>query len=255
MIHLKTPAQIKLLRQGGRFNANILAKLAELAKPGVSTKYLDQQARELLSSVQAKPAFLGYRPSGASQAYPGAICLSLNEEVVHGLPSERLLCAGDLLSLDLGVEYQELISDAAISLVVGENKNPLAKKLIEATDTALREAIKLCRPGVALGDIGHLIQQTINQFGFNIFRDLAGHGVGFKVHEDPFVPNWGFPGKGERLAPGLVLAIEPMATCGAGRIKIKSDGYTIVSADGALAAHSEHTIAITSGACQVLTTG
>lgn len=249
---LKTEADIKILREGGRHLATVLHEVARLVEPGVTTSALDAKARELIAQFGDTPAFLGYQPHGAAIPYPAALCVSVNDEIVHGVPSDYVLQEGDIVSLDLGINHGGLITDSAITVPVGKIE-PEAQALIDRTKEALDRAILAAQVGNTVGDIGHAVETFIKPFRYGVIEDLAGHGVGFEVHEDPQVPNTGKPGTGQKLVSGLVIAIEPMITLGGIDIDLLDDEYTLATADGSLAAHFEHTIAITEAGPVVLT--
>ncbi|MDO8569853.1 MAG: type I methionyl aminopeptidase [bacterium] len=254
MIRLKTPDEIKLLREGGKRLSEILLTLASKVLPGVSALELEEEALRLIKEGGDKPAFLGYKPQGARHPFPAALCVSINDEIVHGIPNEteKIIKEGDIVSLDFGILHRGLITDAAVTVPAGLIDEQ-SKKLIETTRRALERGIEAAKPGNTIGDIGAAISKVIRASGFTSPEDLVGHGVGYKVHEDPFVPNFGIEGKGEKLVPGLVIAIEPMANIGKSGIKILSDGYTIVTRDGTRSAQFEHTIAITEKGNIILT--
>lgn len=254
MIRLKTLEEIKILGEGGRRLAEILSVLALKVAPGVSTLELELEAERLIEEGGDKPAFLGYRPQGASRPFPAALCVSINDEIVHGIPNEaeKIVKEGDIVSLDFGITHRGLITDAAITVPSGVIDEE-SQRLIETTKIALERGIEAAKPGNTIGDIGAAISKVIRASGFTTPDDLVGHGVGYKVHEDPYVPNFGIAGKGEKLLPGLVIAIEPMANIGKSGIKILSDGYTIVTRDGSRSAQFEHTIAITEKGNIILT--
>jgi len=245
-IRLKTLKEIEIMREGGKRHAEILNTLKDLVEPGVSTLILEEEALRLIQEKGDKPAFLGYTPSGAKRPYPASLCVSINEEIVHGIPNEaaRILNDGDIVALDLGLIHEGLITDAAISVGVGVIDDE-ARELLRVTKTALEAGIRAAQPGNTIGDIGFAINEVVKKTKFSLAEDLAGHGVGYAVHEDPFVPNRGQKNDGERLVPGMVIAIEPMINIGKGKIKTLNDGYTIVTRDGSRSAHFEHTIAIT----------
>lgn len=251
-IKLKTAAEVAMLRAGGRILAEILNYLALQVKPGLTTAALDESARSLIAARGGEPSFLNYRPAGSRLAYPAALCVSLNEEIVHGLPGPRALVEGDIVTLDLGLKYQGLFTDMALTLPVGTVSAP-AKRLIAATAEALTAGIKAIKPGGRVGDISAAIERVAKRERFGVVTDLAGHGVGYAVHEEPYVPNWGPAGGGESLRPGLVLAIEPMFTLGRGRTRLLADGFTFVTADGSLSAHWEKTVVVTTGGVEILT--
>ena len=251
MIRLKTKHDIEMIAQSGHILAEVLGKLAKEAKIGISLDYLEELSRKLIMQADAKPAFLGYRPASDLRPFPAALCLSLNEQVVHGLPSSYKLKSGDLLKIDLGVDYKGYISDAAISVGIGKI-SPLVQKLMDATRKALKAAIAEAKPGKHLGDLGFAIETTIKKAGFSVANGLTGHGVGFSVHEDPTILNYGEKGTGLLLETGMVLAIEPMACMGKGDVVCRPDD-SFATADGSLAAHFEHTIAITENGSRILT--
>ena len=251
MIKLKTGRDIEMIAKSGRILAEVLEKISQEAQVGVSLDYLDKLARDLLQEAGAKSAFLGYRPTSSHQPFPAAICLSLDEQVVHGLPSPYQLRSGDLLKIDLGVDYKGYISDAAVTLGIGKISST-AQKLIEAVKKSLEAAINEARPGKHLGDLGFAIETTIKKFGFDVIKGLTGHGVGFELHEDPTILNYGNKGEGLALKPGMVLAIEPMACLGKGRV-IQRANDSFVTADGSLTAHFEHTVAVTENGPRILT--
>jgi methionyl aminopeptidase len=252
MIRLKDETQINILRAGGKRLAEILRKLADEVKLGVETQELDKLAEKLILANGDKPAFKNYRPDGMPSAYPASLCVSINEEIVHGLPSGRKIKDGDIVTLDLGLEHNGFFTDMAITVPVGKvsQKN---LDLIKATDQALEAGIKAIRPGNTLGDIGFAISASAKASGFNIVKELCGHGVGFLPHEDPYVPNFGKRGLGVKLKPGLVLAIEPMLTFGSGDIICDKSGFVFSSRDGQLSSHSEKTVVVTKDGVEILT--
>lgn len=253
-IKLKTKEEIDILTEGGQRHAEILRTLAGMVEPGVSTLILEEEALRLIKEKDDKPAFLGYTPSGAKRPYPASLCVSINNEIVHGIPNEaeRIINDGDIVALDLGLIHRGLITDAAISVGVGAIDDE-ARELLKVTRIALEFGIREAKPGNRVGDIGAAIYEVVKDSHFTLAEDLAGHGVGYKVHEDPFVPNFGKKGEGEELVPGMVIAIEPMVNTGKGGIKLMKDGYTIVTKDGSRSAHFEHTIAITEQGNIILT--
>lgn len=243
MIYLKDKKDILLLREGGKRLAKVMRILRQEAKPGVSAAFLDKLAYELIKKYGGQPSFLNYQPDFALKPFPNSLCVSLNEVIVHGVPKkEIILKSGDIVSLDLGMKFEGLFTDMAITFGLGKIK-PEEKKLIETTRGALREAIKAAKAGNTLGDIGYVIEHYALKNGFVVIRDLVGHGVGYAVHEDPPVFNYGQKGKGLKLEPGLVIAIEPMLTFDNGSIQEMSDG-SFATLNGKKAAHFEHTIAI-----------
>jgi methionyl aminopeptidase len=248
---VKTPAEIEKIKTSAKILAGIMRRLKQEARPGVKLIDLDALTRQLLRQAEAKPAFLGYRSEGARFAFPYALCTSVNEVVVHGRPSDYILKSGDLLKLDLGVDWQGGISDAAVTLPIGKISKE-AELLIKITFRALREAIRYANPGNTVGDIGYAIEKTITAGGGKIIEELTGHGVGRDIHEPPIIYNFGRPGSGLVLKEGMVLAIEPMASLTTSQvIQLKDDSFA--TADGSLSAHFEHTILITRKGAQILT--
>jgi len=238
MINLRTKEEIEKLRRSNRLVAQALLKVREAIRPGVTTAELDRIAEETIRKGGGRPAFKGYR------GYPANLCVSVNEEVVHGIPGPRRLQEGDIVSLDLGVLMDGYYGDAAITVPVGKISEE-AQKLIKVTEEALHKGIEKARVGNRLYDISHAIQSWVESFGFSVVRDFVGHGIGRQLHEEPQVPNFGPPNQGPRLMVGMVLAIEPMVNAGGWQVKVREDGWTVVTADGSLSAHFEHTIAIT----------
>ncbi len=250
----KTAGEKDILREGGRRLATILRRLAATVAPGVSTDELDTLALRLIREGDDEPAFLHYTPEGAERPYPATLCVSINDEVVHGIPNEkpRIFMEGDVVGLDLGLAHKGLIVDAALTVVAGQADRE-ALRLIETTKKALAAGIKAARGGAHIGDVSAAIEEVGKGAGYGSPRELGGHGVGHHVHEQPHIPNFGKPGKGEVLTPGMVLALEPMLNEGTGAIEIDKDGYTIRTRDGKRSAHFEHTILITEGEPEVLT--
>lgn len=251
MIILKSPEEIKIISESGRILSGILKKIIQEAKEGASLKYLDEVAYRLTKDAGAEPAFLGYRPDGASRPYRASICASLNNIVVHGFPIDYKLKEGDVLSIDFGVKYKGFYSDAAITLGIGKISKD-AQKLIEATKKALEEAIKVAKPGYHLGDIGYAVENVAKKYKLKVIKNLTGHGIGHKLHEEPTIFNFGKKGQGAELKEGMVLAIEPMLSMGTNHIIQKND-ESWATADGSLAAHFEHTIVIEKNGARVLT--
>ncbi len=254
MIYIKTEQEIQVMREGGKILAKILEELGAAAKPGVKTIELDRLAESLVFKYGVVAAFKNYRPSFNSDegGYPASVCVSVNEEVVHGIPGERILKEGDIVSLDMGVLYKGYYTDAAITVPVGQI-SPSAQKLIDTTKKALEIGINEAKPGKHLGDIGAAIQKYAEANGFSVVRDLVGHGVGRLIHEEPEIPNYGKPGKGLEIKEGMTLALEPMINIGDWRVEILADSWTFVTRDRKLSAHFEHTIAITKKGPEVLT--
>lgn len=246
MIVLKSPREIDRMRAACAIVAEILEGLRSLVRPGVTTYDLDMYASSEAQKRNARCAFRGYHN------YPNSLCCSPNEQVVHGIPSKTALNAGDILSLDFGVVYDDFYGDAAVTLPVGE-VSETAKRLISATEESLYAAIAKAVPGNRLGDISATVQTYVESRGFSVVRDFVGHGIGRNLHEDPQIPNYGLPGKGVKLKPGMVLAIEPMINEKSYEVKVLNDNWTVVTCDGGLSAHFEHTVAITEDGPEILT--
>jgi methionyl aminopeptidase len=246
-IELKSPQEIDVMREAGAIVASTLALLSEAARSGVSTLELDRISRDELARRKAKPAFLGYH------GFPAALCVSVNSEVVHGIPAQaRKLAEGDLVSLDFGCVVGGLYGDAAVTVGVGRISKE-ADSLMSVTKMALELGINAMKVGGRLGDISEAVQHYVESKGFSVVRDFVGHGIGRALHEDPPVPNYGKAGTGMRLAPGLVLAIEPMVNAGGPEVETLADGWTAVTKDGSLSAHFEHTVALTENGPEILT--
>jgi len=252
MIKIKTKEEIDTMRQGGKILAHVLVDLAARVKPGVKLAELDRLAEQLISEAGAKPSFKGYQPDFATRPYPASVCLSLNSEVVHGLPAERVLEEGDLLKIDLGVFYKGFHTDSAITVGVGKISKD-AEKLIRVTEQSLHNALDLIKPGVSLGDIGYAIGSFVKEHNFSIIKELTGHGIGREIHEEPNIFNFGQKGKGQKLEEGMTLAIEPMVSLGKGSVVLAEDGFTYKTVEGSLAAHFEHTVAVTKDGVHILT--
>lgn len=251
-IQLKTRAEIELMRKAGLIVYEVLQHLKEAVSPGVTTKDLDRMAAELTEKRGAKPAFLGYPSSSKNvPAFPGVICSSLNEAIVHGIPDDKPLREGDIISIDFGCVCEGFYGDSALTVPVGKI-SPRAQLLLQETEAALYDAIQQCQPGNRIGDISHAVQSRVEPHGFGIVREFVGHGIGRNMHEPPQVPNFGKPLQGRVLRPGLVIAIEPMVSEAGYETKILADGWTAVTKDGSLAAHFEHTVAITENGPYVL---
>lgn len=248
---IKTEEEIEILREGGKRLAAILAKVAKKVVPGVSTDELDDYAHKLIVDGGDEPAFLNYKPEGHHHPFPASLCTSVNNEIVHGIPSNRILKEGDIISIDLGIKHKGLFTDHAITVGVGEISKA-SEQLLKVTQRALEIGITEARGGNTVGDIGYAIEQFVAR-RYGIVRELSGHGVGKHIHEDPFIPNYGKKGKGQKLIPGMVVAIEPMLNNGSEDIISLADGYTIKTADGSRSAHFEHTILITEGEPEILT--
>ena len=252
MIKLKTAEEIEILRAGGKRLAAILNELKEMIRPGVTTIALDDKARALLAEGGDEASFLNYRPAGSRLSYPAALCVSVNEEIVHGIPGKRVLKESDLVTLDLGLKHQGLYTDSAITVPVGKVSQE-AQDLLRATALALAAGIEAAKVGNHLGDVGAAVEAVARRAGLGVVTDLAGHGVGYAVHEDPFVPNYGRPGGAEKIKKGLVIAIEPMFTLGRPETKLEADGFTFTTLDHSLSCHFEHTVAITKHGVEILT--
>lgn len=242
------------LMEAGRRLAAVLAALKEKAVPGASSAELDDFAERMIRERGDTPAFLGYTPEGAARPYPATLCVSINDEVVHGIPNEapKILKDGDIVGLDLGLTHEGVIVDAAITVAVGTPR-PADLKLMRATEEALAAGIGAARPGATTGDIGAAIQKVIEGAGFTVVKDLGGHAVGERVHEEPFIANYGRSGTGEALTEGMVLALEPIASAGKGAVVLAQDGYTYRTRDGSRSAHFEHTILLEKGSATVVT--
>lgn len=253
MALIKTDKEIEILHEGGRILWRVLQAVAGTAKKGISTWDLDKLAREEIKKTDAEPAFPGYKIGKSIPAYPAVLCTSINDEIVHGIPDKkRILKSGDIIGLDLGIKYKGLYTDAAVTVAVGEI-SANAKRLVSAAKLALEKGIEQVRPGNTLGDVGAAIEAVARKEKLGVIRDLVGHGVGHAIHEPPNVPNYGKPGTLEKLVPGMVIAIEPMFTLGGHEIALLDDGWTMVTADGSLAAHFEKTVAVTESGCLVVT--
>ena len=247
MIELKSAREIGLMRTAGHVLSDVVEHLRGFVKPGLSTLEIDEDVEGFIAARGAKPAFKGYR------GFPATVCISINEEVVHGIPSaHRRIQEGDIVGLDLGCIVDGYYADCAFTLAIGDVP-PKVQQLLDVTRESLDQAIQECRPGRRLSDVSHAVQVHVERHGFSVVRAFVGHGIGRALHEDPQVPNFGDPGRGPQLRPGMVLAIEPMVTMGSWEVKILDDGWTAVTRDGSLAAHFEHTIAVTESGPEVLT--
>ena len=247
MTIIKSAEEIAIMRQAGRIVAIVLQKMSEAVKPGLKTRQLDEIAvKELGKWDNARASFKGYR------GYPASICVSVNDEVVHGIPGKRVLKEGDIVSLDFGVIYRGFQGDAAVTVGVG-NVSPEALKLMEVTRGSLMEGINASREGGFLGDIGAAIQGYVESRGFSVVREYSGHGIGRDMHEDPLVPNFGNKREGLRLKEGMTMALEPMVNTGGWKTRVNANGWTVHTADSSLSAHFEHTIAIRGNGTEILT--
>jgi methionyl aminopeptidase len=242
----KTPEEIERMAASGRILARCLQLLRAKARAGASTLDLDRAAERFIRSHGATPAFKGYN------GFPGSICASPNSMIVHGIPGDYELERGDVLSIDVGVILDGWVADAAITVAIGK-VSPVARRLLDTTEASLFDAVEQCRPGNRLGDVSHAVQQRVESEGMAVVRSLVGHGIGRSMHEDPQVPNFGRQGAGPELTEGMVLAIEPMVTAGGHDIRMASDGWSVYSQDGSLAAHFEHTVAVTADGGRILT--
>jgi methionyl aminopeptidase len=246
MINIRTDAEVELIRDSGCLVAGALDLASELVRPGIETRALDKEIEDYIVGNGAAPEFKGFH------GYPAAICASVNEEVVHGIPGTRVLQEGDIIGIDVGVRKSGYVADGARTFAVGYIDDE-AERLVEVTKAALERAIELAWEGEFLSDISHAIQAVAENAGFSVVRELAGHGVGTELHEPPEIPNYGEPGRGPRLKPGMILAIEPMINAGVAAVRTLDDDWTVVTADGKRSAHFEHTVAVTAHGADILT--
>lgn len=246
MVVCRSDREIETMRKAGRLLAQILAELRSMVAPGVTTLALDAEAERRIRAVDAVPAFKDYR------GYPFTLCTSVNDHVIHGFPSSVPLSAGDILSIDVGLRHKGYFADSATTVPVGEVPAETAA-LLQVTEASLYLGIEKARPGLRVGDIGHAVQSHVEAHGFSVVREFVGHGVGVALHEELQVPNYGRPGRGPRLAPGMVFAIEPMVNMGKPAVRVLGDGWTAATRDGSLSAHYEHTIAVTEAGPLILT--
>ena len=246
MIVCKSPAEIDKMRAASALVAEVLGELAAMVAPGVSSLDLDAVAERMVRGAGAEPAFKGYR------GYPNTLCTSVNEQVIHGIPSKRPLVEGDIISIDMGVKMGGFYGDSAVTVPVGRISEEAAR-LLQVTQESLEKGIEQVRLGGRVSDIGHAIQAHVEAHGFSVVREFVGHGIGASLHEEPQIANYGEPGRGPRLAEGMTLAIEPMVNAGKPAVKMLSDGWTAVTRDGSLSAHFEHTVAVTKNGPLVLT--
>ena len=245
-ISIKSSQELEILREAGKILSHITRELSRSLKSGITTKQVDDEAQALMQKNNVIPAFKGYR------GFPGCICLSVNEQVVHGVPGQRILMEGDLVSLDVGIIHENYFSDTAVTVGIGRIL-PQFQKLIDATQQSLYEGIAQARVDHYLSDISHAVQRYVESQGFSVVREFVGHGIGRRLHEEPEVPNFGSPGKGPILKEGMVLAIEPMVNFGTWQTRILDDGWTVVTQDGKPSAHFEHTVAVTKNGPEILT--
>ena len=247
MIVLKTGRELNIMREACRISAGALLTAGKAVEPGVTTAELDRLAEEYIRSQGGEPNFKNY------EGYPATACISINNEVIHGIPSaKRKLRAGDIVSIDLGAKFDGYHGDNAATFACGD-VSPEAKRLMDATRESLYEGIKAARAGGRIGDIGHAVQAYVEARGYTVVRQFVGHGVGNHLHEAPEVPNFGTPGRGVRLMPGMTIAIEPMVNAGAAGVEVQPDGWTVLTKDGSLSAHFEHTVAITADGPKIMT--
>lgn len=251
---IKNDTQRSDLIEGGKRLASVLEALRAKVSPGVTAEELDGLAEKMIRDGGDEPCFLGYTPEGANRPYPATLCVSINDEVVHGIPNEfvKTLKNGDIVGLDLGLTHNGIIVDAAITVPVGE-VDEITKKLLHATEEALVAGIEAARPGNRIGDISHAIQEKIEEAGFSVVKELGGHGVGDTVHEEPFIANFGHAGTGSEIIEGMVLALEPISSVGKAAVILSPDGYTYRTKDGSRSAHFEHTILIEKGGARIIT--
>jgi methionyl aminopeptidase len=248
LIYKKSPEEIAIMRRGGEILAGVMERLESSLTPGITTGELDRVAEEAIRQAGARASALGYK------GFPRSICVSPNNVIVHGIPDETSLKDGDIVSLDVALVYEGMHVDNARTYPVGD-VDPDVQRLLDVTEEALEAAIAHCEPGKRIGDVGYAVEQVVEPAGFSVVREYVGHGVGRAFHEAPNVPNYGPPGRRELLAPGMTLAIEPMVNAGGARTKLLDDGWTVITADGSLSAHFEHTVAITPDGHEVLTRG
>lgn len=246
MIIIKTAEELARMRVSGQMAAEVLDAVSRKVSPGVRTVELDEYAQELMAGFGAKSAFFGYR------GYPGHICVSVNEEVVHGIPGDRKIRMGDVVSVDVGVVYDGFVGDTATTVMVGVVDSEVVR-LANVGRKALETAIEKAVAGARLSDVSHAIQQVVEEAGFSVVRDFVGHGVGRSMHEDPQVPNFGPPGRGPKLKPGMTIALEPMVNMGGYEVEVLADGWTVVTRDRAPSVHFEHSIAVGEGSAEILT--
>ncbi len=250
-IILKSRHDLETMRDSAKINVEVLRAVVDEVRPGMTTGELDGIAYEIITRHGGVPAFLGY-PPGSQNPFPATLTTSVNEELVHGIPGKRELKEGDILSIDCGTVYKGFVSDSAVTVGVG-TVDEEAQRLLSVTEEALAKGIEACVPGTRFGDISHTIQAFVEGHGFNVVREYGGHGVGRTMHEDPHIPNWGQPGRGQQLRPGMTFALEPMVMLGSPATRVLGDHWTVVTADGKLCAHFEHTVAVTENGPEILT--
>ena len=245
-ITLKSPREIELMRQAGRITAAARALARDMVTPGITTAEIDREIHHFIEKNGARPTFLGYG------GFPGSLCISVNDEVIHGIPGKRVIQEGDIVSVDVGATWKGFVGDCAGTYVAGEGTQE-ARRLIEVTRQSFFEGMKFARAGFRIGDISHAIQTYVENNGFSVVREYVGHGVGAELHEAPEVPNYGEPGRGPRLLKGMTIAVEPMVNAGTYEVRVLKDGWTVKTRDGKLSAHYENTILITDGEPEILT--
>jgi len=250
-IIIKSRTDLQAMRESAQINVEVLCRLRDAVRPGVKTKELDKIAVETIAHRGGKAAFLGH-PKGSPHPFPATITVAINEQLVHGIPGERMLVEGDIISLDCGTIYKGFVSDSAFSMGVGRISSEV-QRLLAVTENSLHKGIEACVPGKRVGDVSHAIQTYVEAQEMHVVREYGGHGVGRSMWEDPHIPNWGEPGRGNRLKPGMTLALEPMVMPGSPTTKVLDDHWTVVMVDGGLCAHFEHTIAITENGPEILT--
>lgn len=247
-IVIKSPREIELMRQAGKITAAARSLAREMVTPGITTAQIDREVRHFIEKSGAVPTFLGYG------GFPASVCLSINDEVIHGIPGHRVIHEGDIVSVDVGATYKGFVGDCAGTYVAGQASDE-AKRLIQVTRQSFFEGMKFARAGYRVGDISHAIQEYVERNGFSVVREYVGHGVGAVMHEAPEVPNFGEPGRGPRLLRGMTIAVEPMVNAGTWEVRVMKDGWTVKTLDGKLSAHYENSIAITDGEPEILTFG
>lgn len=254
MIKIKTKEEISILREGGKRHAEIMRNIVKLVVPGVSTSFLNDETTRMIIDNGDTPSLLNFRPSGSKRPYPASICISVNDEIVHGIPNEnpKILKEGDIVSLDFAMTHNGMVTDMAVTVPVGQVSEEYTE-LMEVTKKALMAGIKAGKGGKKVGDISSAIEKVGIMGGYGIVEELCGHGVGYSVHEEPMIPNYGEPNTGDKLVPGMVLAIEPMFNLGERHLILDEDGYTYRTRDGKVSAHFEHTVVITKSEPEILT--
>ncbi len=246
MIYRKSPEEVAAMKRAGRILVDTLNRLEDAVRPGITTGQLDAIAESAITAAGATPSFKGYR------GFPASICTSPNHVIVHGIPGPQVLEDGDIISVDVGVFYEGWHADSAWTFPVGDI-DPQAAELLKVTEASLDAAIARCKPGLRLGDVGHAVEEVATAAGFSVVREYAGHGIGRRLHEELWVPNYGPPGRREIMSAGMTIAVEPMVNMGGWETRVLDDGWTIVTEDGSLSAHFEHTVAITPDGCEILT--